>query len=87
MRADALRLRDDTIAPVERDLAYLLSSWFNRGFLELRAIDWQTPAETLEKLIEYEAVHEIRAGTISAGDSSTTAVATASSIRACRPNP
>ena len=60
MRADALRLRDDTIAPAERDLAYLLSSWFNRGFLELRAIDWQTPAETLEKLIEYEAVHEIR---------------------------
>ena len=59
MRADALRLRDDTIAPAERDLAYLLSSWFNRGFLELRAIDWQTPAETLEKLIEYEAVHEI----------------------------
>ncbi|NDH10721.1 MAG: hypothetical protein EBY44_03110 [Actinobacteria bacterium] len=60
MRADALRLRDGTIAPAERDLAYLLSSWFNRGFLELRAIDWQTPAETLEKLIEYEAVHEIR---------------------------
>ncbi|MEO0494740.1 MAG: malonyl-CoA decarboxylase family protein, partial [Actinomycetota bacterium] len=60
MRADLLRLRDELLAPAERDLGYLLSSWFNRGFLELRAIDWQTPAETLEKLIEYEAVHEIR---------------------------
>lgn len=60
MRADVLRLRDDLLAPAERDLGYLLGSWFNRGFLELRAIDWQTPAETLEKLIEYEAVHEIR---------------------------
>ncbi len=60
MRADLLRLRDDRLAPAEADLAYLLGSWFNRGFLELRAIDWHTPAETLEKLIEYEAVHEIR---------------------------
>ncbi|MEM9519229.1 MAG: malonyl-CoA decarboxylase family protein [Actinomycetota bacterium] len=60
MRADLLRLRDEQLAPAEGDLAYLLSSWFNRGFLELRAIDWNTPAETLEKLIEYEAVHEIR---------------------------
>lgn len=40
--------------------AYLLGSWFNRGFLTLRSIDWQTPAEILEKLIEHEAVHEIR---------------------------
>jgi malonyl-CoA decarboxylase len=60
MRADLLRLRDERLAPAEGDLAYLLASWFNRGFLELRAIDWNTPAETLEKLIEYEAVHEIR---------------------------
>jgi malonyl-CoA decarboxylase len=34
-------------------------SWFNRGFLELQRIDWQTPAIVLEKLIQYEAVHEI----------------------------
>ena len=60
MRADLLRLADERLAPAEGDLAYLLASWFNRGFLELRAIDWNTPAETLEKLIEYEAVHEIR---------------------------
>ncbi|MFT7475681.1 MAG: malonyl-CoA decarboxylase [Verrucomicrobiales bacterium] len=46
--------------PVERDLAHLLRSWFNRGFLELRQLDWQTPAHILEKLIKYEAVHEIQ---------------------------
>ena len=60
MRADLLRFRDDRLMPAEADLAYLLASWFNRGFLALRAIDWNTPAQTLEKLIEYEAVHEIR---------------------------
>ena len=60
MRGDLLALDDPHTAPVEQDLAYLLSSWFNRGFLELRGIDWTTPARTLEKLIEYEAVHEIR---------------------------
>ncbi|NNC80710.1 MAG: malonyl-CoA decarboxylase [Acidimicrobiales bacterium] len=48
------------LAPVERDLRHLLTSWFNRGFLELRQLDWTTPAHVLEKLIEYEAVHEIR---------------------------
>ncbi len=60
MRADLLRFKDKELSPVEKDLEYLLSSWFNRGFLELQSIDWQTPAKTLEKLIEYEAVHEIR---------------------------
>ena len=39
---------------------HLLSSWFNRGFLVLRRIDWQTPAAILEKIIAYEAVHEIQ---------------------------
>src|SRR4029077_1968710 len=42
------------------DLQHLFASWFNRGFLELRRIDWQTPAAVLEKLIVYEAVHEIK---------------------------
>lgn len=60
MRGDLLDLRDPGLAAVQHDLAYLLASWFNRGFLELRGIDWTTPAMTLEKLIEYEAVHEIR---------------------------
>ena len=45
---------------VDHDLTHLLGSWFNRGFLELRRIDWGTPASILEKLIEYEAVHRIQ---------------------------
>jgi len=44
---------------VDEDLRHLLASWFNRGFLRLERIDWNTPAALLEKLIEYEAVHEI----------------------------
>lgn len=47
------------LKPVDQDIKHLLSSWFNRGFLELRRIDWRTPAVVLEKLIEYEAVHAI----------------------------
>ena len=45
---------------IEADLAHLLSSWFNRAFLVLHRIDWHTPAIILEKLIEYEAVHQIQ---------------------------
>ena len=56
---DALARRDD-LAAVDADFAHLFSSWFNRGFLVLRRIDWSTPAIVLEKLIRYEAVHEIR---------------------------
>jgi malonyl-CoA decarboxylase len=48
------------LKPLERDLRHLLISWFNRGFLELRRIDWNTSATVLEKVIAYEAVHEIR---------------------------
>jgi malonyl-CoA decarboxylase len=44
---------------VDNDLKHLFSSWFNRGFLILRRIDWNTPASLLEKIIQYEAVHEI----------------------------
>ena len=46
--------------PVVADLERLLIAWFNRGFLELRRIDWRTSALVLEKLIRYEAVHEIQ---------------------------
>ena len=62
MRADLLKaMKDDkALAPVDRDFSHLLSSWFNRGFLVLRSIDWSTPAIVLEKIIRYEAVHEIR---------------------------
>ena len=45
---------------VDTDFAHLLSSWFNRGFLVLRQINWTTPANILEKIIRYEAVHAIQ---------------------------
>ena len=62
MRTELLARRrtHPELAPVERDLKYLLNSWFNRGFLRLEQLDWQTPAHILESLIRYEAVHEIR---------------------------
>jgi malonyl-CoA decarboxylase len=62
LRADLVRhiKSDDGLAAVDSDLERLLTSWFNRGFLVLRRIDWQTPAAILEKIIQYEAVHEIR---------------------------
>ena len=50
---------DPALAPVDADFVHLFSSWFNRGFLVLRPIDWDTPASVLEKLIRYEAVHAI----------------------------
>ena len=62
MREDLLLLLPERpqLEPVNGDLVHLLSSWFNRGFLEIRRIDWRTPALILEKLIKYESVHEIR---------------------------
>jgi malonyl-CoA decarboxylase len=56
---DALVHRDD-LTTVDQDFVHLFSSWFNRGFLVLRRIDWSTPAIILEKIIRYEAVHQIR---------------------------
>jgi malonyl-CoA decarboxylase len=56
---DALDHRDD-LAVVDNDFVHLFSSWFNRGFLVLRRIDWSTPALILEKIIRYEGVHKIR---------------------------
>ena len=47
-------------AGIDADLAHLLGSWFNRGFLSLQRIDWRTPALVLEKLMQYEAVHQIQ---------------------------
>ena len=62
MRAELLKhLRaHPELRRVDRDFAHLFSSWFNRGFLVLRHIDWTTPANILEKIIRYEAVHAIR---------------------------
>ncbi len=56
---DAMVHRDD-LSPVDQDFVHLFSSWFNRGFLVLRRIDWSTPAIILEKIIRYEAVHQIQ---------------------------
>jgi malonyl-CoA decarboxylase len=65
MRADLLNVLKDKdkardLGALDRDIAHLLSSWFNRGFLVLRRIDWSSPANILEKIIRYEAVHQIR---------------------------
>ena len=45
---------------VEADLKHQFVSWFNRGFLELRVIDWNSPAAVLERIIAYESVHAIQ---------------------------
>ena len=62
MRAQLLEAMDhrDDLAAIDDDFLHLFSSWFNRGFLVLRTIDWSTPANLLEKIIRYEAVHAIR---------------------------
>ena len=47
------------VARIDVGLVGLLRNWFNPGFLVLEPIDWSTPANVLEKIIAYEAVHEI----------------------------
>ncbi|MCX8004156.1 MAG: malonyl-CoA decarboxylase, partial [Burkholderiaceae bacterium] len=61
MRADLLRAldREPDLALLDADFRHLFTSWFNPGFLVLKRIDWDTPALILEKIIRYEAVHEI----------------------------
>ena len=61
MRGDLLRLlpAHPELGSVDFDLKHLFRSWFNRGFLRLERIGWHTSALTLEKLIQYELVHEI----------------------------
>jgi malonyl-CoA decarboxylase len=63
-----VRMREDVLTaavvhpelePVDADFQHLFASWFNRGFLELKRIDWNMPALVLERIIRYEAVHEI----------------------------
>src|SRR5205085_7748153 len=56
---DALIHRDD-LAVIDADFVHLFSSWFNRGFLVLRRIDWSRPAIILAQIIRYEAVHQIQ---------------------------
>jgi malonyl-CoA decarboxylase len=62
MRRELLKTLPDhpARAGIDADLIHLFRSWFNRGFLVLQRIDWHTPAVILERLIQYEAVHEIQ---------------------------
>ncbi|MBM3516279.1 MAG: malonyl-CoA decarboxylase [Alphaproteobacteria bacterium] len=61
LRAELLGHHGDAaLAALEDDLRGLLASWFDAGFLDLQRITWAAPAALLEKLIAYEAVHEIR---------------------------
>jgi malonyl-CoA decarboxylase len=61
MREDILAATGDNaaLAALDEDFLHLFGSWFNRGFLVLRRIDWTTPANILEKIIRNEAVHAI----------------------------
>lgn len=65
LRADLLGHTKNApaLADLDHDLERLLVSWFDIGFLELHRITWNSPAALLEKLISYEAVHEIRSWT------------------------
>jgi len=62
MRSDFLKFyrENPDLALIDADLIHLFVSWFNPGFLVLRHVDWGTPANILEKIIRYEAVHQIR---------------------------
>jgi malonyl-CoA decarboxylase len=51
---------DPVLTALDSDLRSLLAAWFDVGFLELQRIDWNSPAALLERLVGYEAVHEIR---------------------------
>ena len=65
LRADLLGFldHDPELASLDRELEARLTAWFDVGFLELQRITWNSPAALLEKLIQYEAVHEIRSWT------------------------
>jgi malonyl-CoA decarboxylase len=62
MRLDLLKATRDEprLKALDQDFSHLFVSWFNRGFLDLRRIDWSTPADILEKIILHEAVHAIQ---------------------------
>ena len=61
MRHDLLQLakKQPELSTLDVDMRHLFSTWFNRGFLVLRPINWESPAHILEKIIAYEAVHTI----------------------------
>ena len=63
-RGDLLRMKDDPhLVKLDADLKNILSSWFDIGLLDLKEITWESSASLLEKLMQYEAVHEIRSWT------------------------
>ncbi len=51
---------DKRLLALDVEMEYMFSTWFDVGFLELRRISWDSPASLIEKLIKYEAVHDIR---------------------------
>jgi malonyl-CoA decarboxylase len=61
MRKDLLQFlrQNSALEPLDVDFQHLFASWFNRGFLVLRPINWSSPADILDKIIAYEAVHAI----------------------------
>jgi malonyl-CoA decarboxylase len=62
MRAELLPLlkSDKRLLALDAEIEYMFSTWFDVGFLELRRISWDSPASLIEKLIKYEAVHDIK---------------------------
>lgn len=62
MRAEMQpRLKSDgRLMALDVEMEYMFSTWFDVGFLDLRRISWDSPASLIEKLIKYEAVHDIR---------------------------
>ena len=61
MRESLLKCFQDLpeLKSLDFDFVHLFKSWFNRGFLKLERIDWSTSANVLEKIMKYEAVHDI----------------------------
>ena len=62
LREDLLRILKDNsdLIPLDNDLRHLFRAWFNPGFLKLEKITWNTKAAVLEKIIEYERVHQMK---------------------------
>ena len=62
VRADMLAIlkADRRLAALDVEMEYMFSTWFDVGFLDLRRISWDSPASLIEKLIKYEAVHDIK---------------------------
>jgi len=62
LRADMLShlKADKRLQALDVEMEYMFSTWFDVGFLDLRRISWDSPASLIEKLIKYEAVHDIK---------------------------